>query len=129
MSVCPCNPALAYADCCGLLHAGTAMAATAEVLMRSRYSAYALGGHGAYLQQTWHPATLPDITTASLDTAGTHWIGLDVLSSSQSGERGTVEFKARFLDASGNPQVHHEKSSFVREGGRWLYLEADGGEG
>lgn len=39
MTACPCSPAKRYADCCGPLHTGTAVAATAEALMRSRYSA------------------------------------------------------------------------------------------
>ena len=40
MSNCPCGSGLAYEACCGPIIAG-APAATAEALMRSRYSAYA----------------------------------------------------------------------------------------
>ena len=51
---CPCGLGDDYASCCGRLHAG-AHAPTAESLMRSRYSAYAVGDAG-YLLRTWHPS-------------------------------------------------------------------------
>src|SRR5687768_5433704 len=52
---CPCGSGLPLGDCCGRLHDGTVTAATAEQLMRSRYSAFALGEPG-YLLATWHPS-------------------------------------------------------------------------
>ena len=55
---CPCGTGLPYDDCCGPLHAGSTAAATAEQLMRSRYSAFAVGD-AAYLLATWHPSTRP----------------------------------------------------------------------
>jgi hypothetical protein len=42
---------LSYGECCGRLHDGTATAASAEQLMRSRYSAFAVGD-AAYLLAT-----------------------------------------------------------------------------
>ncbi|WP_275423743.1 YchJ family protein, partial [Virgisporangium ochraceum] len=53
---CPCGGG-PYAACCGPAHGG-APAATAEALMRSRYSAFALGD-ADYLLRTWHPTTRP----------------------------------------------------------------------
>src|SRR3712207_8451687 len=55
---CPCGTGLPYAECCGRLHDGTATAGTAEQLMRSRDSAFAVGDP-AYLLATWHPSTRP----------------------------------------------------------------------
>ena len=55
---CPCGTGLPYDECCGPLHAGATPAATAEQLMRSRYSAFAVGD-AAYLLATWHPSTRP----------------------------------------------------------------------
>src|SRR3712207_9153339 len=55
---CPCGTGLPYDECCGRLHDGTATAGTAEQLMRSRYSAFAVGDP-AYLLATWHPPTRP----------------------------------------------------------------------
>ena len=42
MTPCPCGSGTAYGACCGPLHDG-APAATAEALMRSRYTAFAVG--------------------------------------------------------------------------------------
>ena len=65
MSECPCGSGKSYAACCGPLHAGAAIAPTAEALMRSRYSAYGLGLE-PYLLATWHVSTRP----AALHLAG-----------------------------------------------------------
>src|SRR2546429_6760422 len=54
---CPCGLGDGYESCCGRLHAG-APAPTAESLMRSRYSAFAVGDAG-YLLRTWYPSARP----------------------------------------------------------------------
>ena len=118
---CPCGTGLDYADCCGRLHDGTATAATAEQLMRSRYSAFALADAG-YLLTTWHPRTRP--TTLDLD-ARVRWTGLDVLATAGGSPleaEGTVEFRAHYI-VGGDVGAQHERSRFVREHGRWLYLD------
>ena len=118
---CPCGTGLTYAECCGRLHDGTASAATAEQLMRSRYSAFAVGDP-AYLLATWHPRTRP----ASLDLdPEVRWTGLEILATtggSMLAPEGTVEFRASYRLASGGG-AQHEDSRFVREGGRWYYLD------
>jgi len=58
-SECPCGSGERYDACCGRLHRGAADAQTPEELMRSRYSAYALGELD-YVWRTWHPRTRPD---------------------------------------------------------------------
>ncbi|MFT5483625.1 MAG: SEC-C motif-containing protein [Halieaceae bacterium] len=93
--------------------------------MRSRYSAYALGGYGDYLLQTWFPATARELTTAALSLRTCDWIQLEVLNKSQKGDQGAVEFNAWFLNDQGDRQVLHENSVFQRTNGRWLYV---GGE-
>jgi SEC-C motif domain protein len=118
---CPCGSGLSLGDCCGPLHDGTVTAGTAEQLMRSRYSAFALGEPG-YLLATWHPATRPP--TLTLDPA-VRWTGLDVLATSGGSllsAEGTVEFRAHYV-SDGWPGTQHEKSRFVREAGRWQYLD------
>jgi SEC-C motif-containing protein len=120
---CPCGSRSAYTDCCGALHCGQ-LATTAEQLMRSRYSAFVLGDEN-YLRTSWHPSTLP--TDLSLDAdSQRRWLGLTVIAHDQSdGDHATVEFVARSR-AGGQPaQRHHEVSRFVREQGRWLYLDGD----
>jgi SEC-C motif-containing protein len=114
---CPCGTGLPYAECCGPLHDGTTTAATAEQLMRSRYSAFAVGDP-AYLLATWHPSTRPRTLTLDDDV---RWTGLDVLATtggSMLATEGTVEFRAHHR-AGGQ----HERSRFVREGGRWFYVD------
>jgi SEC-C motif-containing protein len=89
--------------------------------MRSRYSAFALGESG-YLLETWHPTTRP--RTLALDPA-VRWTGLDVLTTTGGGplaSAGTVEFRASYV-AEGSAGVQHEHSRFVRDDGRWRYLD------
>jgi SEC-C motif domain protein len=118
---CPCGTGLPYAECCGRLHDGTTTAATAEQLMRSRYSAFAVGD-SPYLLATWHSATRP--RTLHLDP-DVRWTGLEVLTTTGGGllaAEGTVEFRAHHL-AGGVRGDQHENSRFVREDGRWRYLD------
>jgi SEC-C motif-containing protein len=121
-SNCVCLSGLAYAECCGRFHTGQAEAATAEQLMRSRYSAFALL-NTEYLLKTWHPDTAP----ASLELDPTiEWRRLDILSTSRGGPldtAGTVEFNAHYRH-DGERGVQHENSRFVRENRRWYYVDA-----
>jgi SEC-C motif-containing protein len=85
--------------------------------MRSRYSAYVLGLID-YLLATWHPSTAP----GELELSPMKWLGLEVLHFEQSGDAGVVEFVARCRD-DGRAQRLHESSRFVREAGRWYYID------
>lgn len=118
---CPCGTGLPLAECCRRLHEGTASAATAEQLMRSRYCAFALGEPG-YLLATWHPRTRPRTLAVDGDV---RWTGLDVLATTGGSPletEGTVEFRAHYV-AAGRAGAQHENSRFVREHGRWHYLD------
>jgi SEC-C motif-containing protein len=118
---CPCGTGLTYADCCGRLHDGTATAATAEQLMRSRYSAFAVGDP-AYLLATWHPRTRPRSLELDPDV---RWTGLEIVATaggSMLDSEGTVEFRASRVDGE-----QHERSRFRREKGRWFYLDGVAG--
>ncbi|NUO76331.1 MAG: hypothetical protein HOQ32_09985 [Lysobacter sp.] len=122
MSACPCDPSRPYAACCGPLHAG-APAADAQALMRSRYSAYVLGLR-EYVLATWHPSTRP--TELELDPAATRWLGLDVKRHRADGaDAATVEFVARYRVGGGSAVRLHEVSRFLREDGRWYYLDGE----
>lgn len=89
--------------------------------MRSRYSAFALG-LPAYLLDTWHPDTRP--TSLDLDP-GQRWTRLDVLEHRSGGPfdtTGTVTFRAWWRTDDARGQLE-EISSFVRESGRWYYVD------
>lgn len=122
---CPCDTGLPYAGCCGPLIAGERSAATAEELMRSRYTAFALGDQ-AYLVRTWHPRTRPE--RVGLDPA-TRWTGLTVVRTERGGaadDDGVVEFVATWTQPpAGTRGELHEVSRFARRAGRWLYLDGE----
>lgn len=124
---CPCLSGEQYPECCGRFHRGEAEAATAEQLMRSRYSAFAVGDAG-YLLRTWHPDTRP--AALELDPE-MQWRRLDIVSTGRGGPldtEGTVEFKAHFRH-DGERGVHDERSRFLRVDRRWYYLDDDSAGG
>ena len=117
---CPCGLPASYGACCERIHLGTHRAPTAEALMRSRYSAFALGDH-EHLARSWHPSTRP---AHIRDDPGRTWTGLDVLATSAGGlldQDGTVEFQAHHSDVHGD-HVLHEVSTFPRLDGTWVYV-------
>ncbi|WP_258803907.1 YchJ family protein [Pseudarthrobacter sp. NS4] len=120
---CVCLSGEQYAQCCGRFHSGASDAATAEQLMRSRYSAFVLLDAG-YLRRTWHPDNAP----ADIEPdPGIGWRRLDIVSTSRGGpldSEGTVEFKAYFRQG-GERGIHHEVSRFVRQDRRWYYIDGD----
>lgn len=117
--LCPCGLGSTYDTCCGRFHRGEASAPTPELLMRSRYCAFAVGDAG-YLMRTWHPVTRPQ--HLSLDRR-THWERLVVLRSEGGvfDDEGMVEFEAHWT-SGGEPGVLREHSAFAREGGDWVYV-------
>ncbi|GGY37738.1 YchJ family protein [Streptomyces omiyaensis] len=123
-SPCPCGLDASYGACCGRFHAGTgATAPTAELLMRSRYSAFVVGD-AAYLLRTWAPEARP--ATLDLDP-GTRWTGLEIRATTDGTafhQRGTVTFRAGYVQ-DGEPGVLDEHSRFVRHDGAWVYVDGD----
>ena len=92
-----------------------------QQLMRARYSAFALGD-ARYLLNSWHPRTRPRILRLDPEV---RWTALDVLATvrgSMLDQDGMVEFRAHSVTA-GVDRVQHERSRFLREAGRWLYLD------
>lgn len=73
--------------------------------------------------RTWHPSTRPDSVDLSQNPV---WRGLqilDVQAGSEGDETGIVEFRATYLDGAGGVGILHERSRFVRENGRWFYVD------
>ncbi|MCG8416077.1 MAG: hypothetical protein MI746_17815 [Pseudomonadales bacterium] len=91
--------------------------------MRSRYTAYKLGGYGEYLWRTWHPNTSKGLTPQSLSGKTRDWQSLEIVDTMQDGDKGGVEFRANYLDEHGELKCHHEMSAFVRVKGQWVYVD------
>ena len=88
--------------------------------MRSRYSAYVLGLED-YLLATWHASTRPAALNLGSEVPP-KWLGLEIKARAESGDSATVEFVAR-CRVGGRAQRMHETSRFVREDGRWFYVD------
>ncbi|MCX5197322.1 YchJ family metal-binding protein [Streptomyces sp. NBC_00249] len=117
---CPCGLPAAYAACCGRFHSGAQQAPTAELLMRSRFTAFAVGDT-AYLLRSWHSSTRPG--RLELDP-GQRWERLEILAAERGGmfeTQGSVEFRAHYREG-GHAGSLREHSSFSREGGAWVYV-------
>lgn len=122
---CPCCSGKQYSLCCEPFLKGNQTPATAEQLMRSRYSAYAKQD-AAYLVSTWHPAkresTLAGLLSESFP--GTEWLSLNVtrcIIGSHDNEA-FVTFFARYREKN-SINALYECSRFLREDQRWYYVD------
>ncbi|MGI9326772.1 MAG: YchJ family protein [Pseudomonadales bacterium] len=120
---CPCGQGLELGHCCGPIIDGDVLAATAEALMRSRYTAY-VREHREHLLRSWWPDTRPE----RLDfDSRQRWLGLtirQVSAGSATDDEGSVEFLARFK-IDGKAHRLHERSHFRRVAGQWLYVDGE----
>lgn len=120
---CPCGSGDDYTACCGPLHRRERPAETALALMRSRYSAFAVGD-AAYLLSSWHPANRPSGVT--IDDAVV-WRRLQIVDTEAGGRddaHGVVEFRAQYV-TDGRRHILHERSRFARVDGAWVYVDGD----
>ena len=105
--------------------------ATAEMLMRSRFSAYRLGLVDYLLETTAPKARDKRLRSEIENTANTtEWLSLEIIQTQQGGPRdkmGKVEFVAQYRNLSSNgtssERALHELSRFTRYQGPWVYLD------
>lgn len=120
---CPCGSGRVLADCCARHlegRPGGLPAPTAEALMRSRYTAFVFDQR-EHLLATWHPGTRP--AAMEPPEPGLRWLGLTVKAHRMiDADHAEVEFVAR-SKLGGRAHRLHETSRFVREGGRWYYVD------
>ncbi len=124
MDDCPCCSHKAFAACCGRFIEHGKTATIAMQLMRSRYSAYALGNLN-YILATWHPETRPTLE-ALQSPPQTTWCQLEIIRCQRGSlrdQQGSVEFIASYKNRLGLIETLHERSRFVRENGHWLYID------
>ncbi len=120
---CPCGSGESYAGCCRALHTGERRAETALALMRSRFSAFALGD-ADYLLATWHPTTRPRRLGLDSDVTWRRLQIVDTVAGGHDDTTGVVDFRAQYV-RDGKRHIMHECSRFSREKGRWLYIDGD----
>jgi len=128
MTQCPCQSGKDYAECCGPIIQGEQPAATAEALMRSRYSAFAKA-EPEYLETSLHPDFRsdydPDATRKWAEQS--EWTGLEIVNTeggTDQDETGIVEFIAAYRQ-NGRNCSHHERAAFQRQDGIWYYTDGD----
>jgi len=131
MSNCPCGSGLAFDACCGPIIAG-APAATAEALMRSRYSAFVQRAY-THLANSLSAEQRKDFSAEDTKrwAENSEWIGLTIHRTELGGPadtNGLVEFTAQFK-TEGQKHEHHEVALFEREDGRWVYAGTADGRG
>lgn len=120
---CPCQSGRSYADCCGPLLAGDREPATAEELMRSRYTAFARRDV-AYLRRTWHPATRPADLDLDPDQVWRRLQVLETIAGSPADAEGWVRFAAHYRRGT-ERGTSAEFSHFTRVRGRWVYVDGE----
>ena len=124
MDLCPCGSNLDYSACCRPVIKGEKAAATAEQLMRSRYSAY-VKKEIPYILTSLHPDHRSDYDENSSKAWAerAQWQGIKILSTVKGGpddSEGQVEFSVSYTE-NGIRQEHHELSSFKKEKGTWFF--------
>ena len=126
MSQCPCESGMEYDACCGPLIGGSQAAATAEALMRSRYTAF-VKSEIDYLKQSLHPDQRADYDPVATRhwADNSEWIKLEITDTrggDKNDEEGIVEFIATYRQ-KGVTHAHHEIGQFNRQNGVWYYTD------
>lgn len=126
---CSCGRPLKFKECCEPLFKGDRDAEDPETLMRSRYSAF-VHKNIDYLYETLDPQARGDWDKKSTEEWATNaeFLGLEIINTAYEGNKGTVEFKARFMmpvepGAAPTEHTHHELSKFRKQGGIWYFRD------
>lgn len=117
--LCPCGSTKNFDECCQPYLMGVKKATTAEILMRSRYSAYTTA-NGRYLVDTTDKEMRfeSDAELIVNHAQTITWVKLEIIQSSEE----EVEFKAYYQSKEDDTfHLHHEKSNFTFENGEWFY--------
>ena len=125
---CPCKSGKNFAECCSAVISGSAKAATAEALMRARYTAYVVGDVD-FLRDSATQAVQEefDEDASRAWSAAADWHVLEIISTEKGGEGdedGVVEFRALYT-ANGEFCNHHEVAQFVKVDGEWKFADGE----
>ena len=125
---CPCGSGKMISECCDPIIKGEKSALTAEMLMRSRYTAYTQVDVD-YILGTTSPKTRDEHDEAEIKkwAEDSSWERLEILSTEKDGEadeEGKVEFMVEFVE-KGLKQKHHELSTFKKIEGKWYFVDGE----
>ena len=125
---CPCKSGRTFGECCGPIIAGTAKAASAEALMRARYSSYATGAV-SFLKTSAVPKVQEEFCEEDAKSwfESTRWHGLEIIRTEGGGAddaTGVVEFRALYT-TNGEFCNHHEISRFVKDADGWKFADGE----
>lgn len=123
---CPCGSQLSFKQCCEVIIKDPKKAATAEALMRSRYSAFVMQEMN-HILVTHDPSNRDTVDSEANQSWSSRadWKGLEIVQVEKGGasdSEGTVEFVATF-DIEGEEQKHHELSKFKKVKGVWYFMD------
>jgi SEC-C motif domain protein len=126
---CYCGKEEPFSTCCEPLLKGASDASDPESLMRSRYCAF-ITKDIDYLYNTLDPQARYDFDRDATQNWSdkAEFVGLEIIRSQFEGNKGLVEFKARYKMIE-NPEegvkdfVHHEISKFRKQNGVWYFRE------
>jgi SEC-C motif-containing protein len=130
---CPCGSGKTLDSCCLPKIQGKAKAATAEELLRARYTAFTLG-EVEYIIKTHHSRTAKDLSREEVEqwSKNSEWLGLTIHNKDKgeaTDDTGTIEFHVRYQARDKKkPTDHYERSVFEKEGGQWKFVDAEGAE-
>jgi SEC-C motif-containing protein len=127
MSDCPCCSGRSYEQCCEPLLLGQARAATAEAVMRSRYTAYTLAEID-YIYKTSGPRVRREFDAEGSRkwAQSAEWKGFElrrIEGGGEQDERGEIEFVARYEIEKKGAFEHHEIAEFGRVDGEWRFMD------
>lgn len=126
---CPCGSTQSLKECCEPFIQGAKLPATAEELMRSRYTAYTLVEIG-YIKKTLAPESRKDFDEGETKrwAKEAKWKGLKILSTKKGQEtdtKGVVEFSVAYELEDQDLQLH-ETSDFRKDpDGVWYFVDGD----
>ncbi|MCF6178944.1 MAG: YchJ family protein [Geopsychrobacter sp.] len=128
MNNCPCGSGNDYAACCEPIITNQKPAATAEQLMRARYTAHEKLAID-FLFESTHPDHRKGYDHEGTRTwaKNSEWLGLEIVETTDGGPQdttGDVTFIARFREKKGL-RSHHERGQFIQQKGRWFFTQGE----
>ena len=117
---CPCGSGIKYKKCCGKYHKGL-VAKTALELMKSRYTAFAIGKINYIIKTSTFQKDFEDLKSFNNSC---EFKKLEILEFIDGNSEAFVTFKATiFCNKQDNSFI--EKSRFIKENGKWYYQSGE----